>query len=56
MDLYADIAGMTTTLTAAGVARLTTTAATEAWKRVNIQAFTGTSAVIVVTGGVVQGT
>ena len=56
VDLYADIAGMTTTLTAAGVARLTTTAATEAWKRVNIQAFTGTSAVIVVTGGVVQGT
>ena len=55
-DPYADIAGMTTTLTVAGVTRLTTTAATEAWKRANVQAFTGTNAVIIVTGGLVTGT
>lgn len=55
-DPYADISGMTTTLTAIGVTRLTTTAATEAWKRVSIQAFTGTNAIIVVTGGLVTGT
>ena len=55
VDTYADIATMTTTLTAAGVTRLTTTAATEAWKRVSVQAFTGTNAVIGVTSGVVAG-
>lgn len=55
-DLYADIAGLSVTLTAAGVSRLTTTSATEAWKRAVVSAFVGTNAVILVTGGVVAGT
>ena len=56
-DAYADISGLTSgTLTAAGVVRATTTAATEAWKRVNISTPGGfTSAVILVTAGVVAG-
>lgn len=56
-DPYADISGMTVTATGVGVTRLTTTAATEAWKRINVQAFSGfTSVTILVTVGTVQGT
>lgn len=52
-DAYADVAGLTSgALTAAGVVRTTTTAATEAWKRVNISG-TYTSALVVVTAGLV---
>ncbi len=55
-DAYADIAGLTSgALTAIGVVRATTTATTEAWKRLNISG-TFTSATILVTAGVVQGT
>ena len=39
---------------AAGVWRLTYTGATEAWKRVTVSAWNGTSALIIVTFGVVQ--
>lgn len=54
-DAYADIAGLTETFTAVGVSRKTTIAATEAWKRLSISAFSGfTSAFVLVTGGVVQ--
>ena len=42
-------------LTAVGAVRATTTAATEAWKRVNISG-TFTSATILVTAGTVSGT
>lgn len=58
-DAYVDIASMNTTFSVAdtaAVARVTTTAATEAWKRVVVSGFTGTSAVVLVTGGVVAGT
>jgi len=55
-DAYADISGMSATLTAAGVSRVTTTAATEAWKRATVSAFTGTDAVVLVTAGTVAGT
>ncbi len=55
-DPYADITGLTSgALTGVGVVRATTSAATEAWKRVNI-AGTFTSATILVTAGVVAGT
>ncbi len=56
-DAYATISGMTKTFSAANtpaVQRLTTTAATEAYKRLAITGFTGTSALILVTGGVVS--
>lgn len=53
-DPYADIAGLTNTFTAVGVARKTTTAATEAWKRAVVDV-TGTgSATVLVTAGVLQ--
>jgi hypothetical protein len=55
-DAYALISGMTVTPSAAGVTYLSTTAATEAWKRVNIANWNGTSAVILVTAGRVAGT
>lgn len=55
-DPYATIAGMSQVVTAASVWRLTTTAATEAWKRVNIASWTGTSIVLLVTAGTVAGT
>lgn len=57
-DAYADVAGLTSgTLTAAGVVVATTTAAVEAWRRVNISTPGGfTSALILVTLGVVAGT
>lgn len=54
-DAYAAISGLSNTFTAAGVARKTTAAATEAYKRL---AITGTfsSAELLVTAGVVLGT
>lgn len=55
-DPYATISGMSQAVTGAGAWRLTTTAATEAWKRVNIASWIGTDAVVLVTGGRVQGT
>lgn len=54
-DAYAAIAGLSNVFTAVGVSRKTTTAATEAYKRVAVTAFTGTNAVILVTAGRVAG-
>ena len=55
-DAYADIASLTSgALTAIGVVRVSTTAATEAWKRLNVSG-TFTSALILVTCGTVAGT
>lgn len=53
-DAYADIVGLTATFTGIGVERDTITIVTEAWKRLNISG-DFTSATILVTGGVVQG-
>lgn len=50
-DPYATISGMTATVTAAGITVLTTTAATEAWKRFSVTAFTGTSVSVRQTAG-----
>jgi len=50
-DPYADIATMAHTFTTRGVVRLTVAGVTEAWKRVVISSFTGTNALILVTGG-----
>lgn len=50
-DAYATISGMTQAVTATGVYVLTSTAATEAWKRVNITAQAGTSITITVSCG-----
>lgn len=56
-DPYAAVAGLSKTgIVAAGVYRQTVTAATEAWKRVVIANWIGTSAVVVVTAGIVTGT
>lgn len=55
-DPYADVSGLTSgALTEIGVVRASTTASTEAWKRLD---FSGTfsSATILVTGGSVSGT
>jgi len=55
-DAYGDISGLTSgSLSAAGVVRVSTTATTEAWKRID---FSGTfsSATIFVTAGSVAGT
>ena len=55
-DPYADISGLTSgALTGIGVVRVSVTASTEAWKRLD---FSGTfsSATILVTGGTVTGT
>lgn len=55
-DAYADIASLTSgALTAIGVVRVSTTAATEAWKRLNVSG-TFSSALILVTCGQVAGT
>lgn len=55
-DAYATITGMTQTFTDVGVSRESTTSATEAWKRVNVTAFTGfTSVTLLVTAGKEQG-
>jgi hypothetical protein len=53
-DPYAAITGMVSTVTVAGVTRLTSTAATETWKRVVFSAWSGTSATVAVTLGRVQ--
>ena len=52
-DTYASIAALASgTLSGVGVTRKTTTAATEAWKRVSVATFSGfTSATILVTAG-----
>lgn len=56
-DAYATVADLSQTgIAAGGVWRKTTTSATEAWKRVNIANWIGTSAVVLVTCGVVAGT
>jgi hypothetical protein len=55
-DAYATIATMSVTPSAAGVTYLSTTAATEAYKRVNVANWNGTSAVLLVTAGTVAGT
>jgi len=52
-DPWADIAGLSHTFTAAGVYRVSTTAATERYKRAVVSAFTGTSAMVGATGGIV---
>ena len=54
-DAYAAISGMTQTFSAVGVSRESTTAATEAWKRVNVTAFSRTSATLIVSVGKDQG-
>ena len=54
-DAYADVASLTSgALTAIGVVRATTTAAMEAWRRLNISG-TFTSVAVRVTAGVVAG-
>lgn len=53
-DAYADVATLAHTFTAPGVFRVSTRAATEAYKRVVISGFTGTNALILVTAGVVK--
>lgn len=55
-DAFADISGVTTTLSTAGAALLTTSSATERYKRVSIQAFSGTNASVYVAAGLVAGT
>lgn len=56
-DTYALVTGLTATFTATGVSRVTTTAATEAWKRLRISAYSGfTSATVLCTAGVVSNT
>lgn len=53
-DSYANVAALASgSLSAAGVTRVSTTAATEAWKRVTISAMTASSATILVTIGLV---
>ncbi len=55
-DAYGDVSGLTSgALAAIGSVRATTSAATEAWKRLNISG-TFSSATILVTGGTVAGT
>jgi hypothetical protein len=55
-DAYSDITGLAVTRTTAGVSRASVVIATEAWKRAIVSAFSGTSAVVMVTAGTVQGT
>jgi hypothetical protein len=50
-DAYADVAGLTQSFSAAGVARKSTTAVTEAWKRTTVANWIGTSALVLVTAG-----
>jgi len=54
-DAYALISGLQKVITAVGSWRLTTVAATEAWKRVNITAFTGTTMTLLIVVGKEQG-
>jgi hypothetical protein len=56
-DAYATIAGLSqTSITGPGVWRKTSTSALETWKRVKIENWNGTSAVLLVTCGTVKGT
>lgn len=56
-DDYADITGATSgSITTPSVVRVVITAATEAWKRVVVSAFSGTNAVVLVTVGTAAGT
>lgn len=50
-DPYTDVTGLDFAFTGVGVVRKTITATTELWKRVNIDVFTGGSALLVVTIG-----
>ena len=54
-DPYANVNGLAFTFSEPGVSRKTISAATEAWKRVRVTAFAGTSAQLLVTIGVLQG-
>lgn len=56
-DAYASIAALASgTLTGLGVVQKTTTAATEAWKKITVATFTGfTSVTVLVTAGVAAG-
>lgn len=55
-DPYATVAALSQTgINAVGVWRKTTTSATEAWKRVSVANWIGTSAVVIVTAGIVAG-
>ena len=54
-DPYANVNGLAFTFSGPGVSRKTISAATEAWKRVRVTAFAGTSAQLLVTIGVLQG-
>jgi hypothetical protein len=55
-DAYGAIGGLSQTITAPGIWRLTTAAATEAWKRMRVVTWNGTTAAIAVTAGTVAGT
>lgn len=54
-DAYSAIAALTQSFSAVGSARKSTTAVTEAWKRITVANWIGTSAVILVTAGLVAG-
>ena len=54
-DPYANVPGLAFAFTSPGVSRKTISAATRAWQRVHVTAFTGTSAQLLVTIGVLQG-
>ena len=54
-DAYALISGMQQVITGVGCWRLSTASATEAYKRVNITAFTGTSMTLLIVAGKEQG-
>ena len=54
-DAFADVVGWDFAFTAAGFLRKTITIAHEAWLRVNVDAFTGTSALLLVTIGDIAG-
>lgn len=53
-DAYALISGMSQAITAVGGFKLETSAASEAWKRIAITAFTASSITLVAVGGVVE--
>ncbi len=54
-DPYADVNGLSFTFSEPEVSRKTISAATEAWKRLRVRAFTRTDAQLLVTIGVLQG-
>jgi hypothetical protein len=53
---WSDISGMSQTFSAVGSWRLSTTNATDRYKRVNVSSFSGTSCTLYVAMGVLQGT